>query len=385
MGGSFNGHMPITVEVRLPDGSITMIEGLASTIDVTQVPLYGRLSDTIGVTRTDVKVRMDGAFTGGSVSGRWTNSALPPRHERRDSDRFRAISLRYKVNHGELVRVSSQEFLSPGQYVFKSFEHYCVFYVHDTEWSKVEGCASWDDGGMTQLGYSGINGSRKVKVKISQKTLRTPDGRLPNCRCALCVLPVSIDYKAVDEIGVNRDTVRSFSSPPPFLRSAMEDVIGDVRKSIKTDMELWLRARGLPIHFKDGTEVPMSMQTTCAIVGARYHKGAEANMQTMDRQLKLSKSGTAHGLQLRREPDNIHDPNAVAVWTRFRRGGETVDLHLGYVPRQDAKVLARIMDAGVHPRATYKGGATLEAWWPASTKAEVDLAYRKAMMEGEGL
>ena len=43
-------------------------------------------------------------------------------------------------------------------------------------------------------------------------------------------------------------------------------------------------------------------------------------------------------LSLRREPLNRHDTNAIAVWFRNE--------HLGYVPRRDNPMLARLMDRG---------------------------------------
>ena len=43
-------------------------------------------------------------------------------------------------------------------------------------------------------------------------------------------------------------------------------------------------------------------------------------------------------LNLRREPFNRHDANAIALWFRNE--------HLGYVPRRDNPMLARMMDRG---------------------------------------
>ena len=44
-------------------------------------------------------------------------------------------------------------------------------------------------------------------------------------------------------------------------------------------------------------------------------------------------------IDLKREPDNSHDPLAIAVYTED-------GLKLGYIPRFENKVLARLMDAG---------------------------------------
>ncbi|MES9903413.1 MAG: HIRAN domain-containing protein [Sedimenticola sp.] len=43
-------------------------------------------------------------------------------------------------------------------------------------------------------------------------------------------------------------------------------------------------------------------------------------------------------LTLKREPHNPHDPSAIAVWFRNEK--------LGYVPRQENRVLAQMMDLG---------------------------------------
>lgn len=43
-------------------------------------------------------------------------------------------------------------------------------------------------------------------------------------------------------------------------------------------------------------------------------------------------------LQLRREPGNLYDPNAIAIWFKNE--------HLGYVPRRENKTLAQMMDRG---------------------------------------
>jgi hypothetical protein len=49
-------------------------------------------------------------------------------------------------------------------------------------------------------------------------------------------------------------------------------------------------------------------------------------------------------LVLRRRPDNAYDPRTVEVWTTG--GGK-----LGHVPRIDNQALARLMDAGLVPKA----------------------------------
>ncbi len=48
-------------------------------------------------------------------------------------------------------------------------------------------------------------------------------------------------------------------------------------------------------------------------------------------------------IELRREPNNRHDRNAVACWFR--------GLQLGYIPRRENPPVARAMDAGIAVRA----------------------------------
>lgn len=43
-------------------------------------------------------------------------------------------------------------------------------------------------------------------------------------------------------------------------------------------------------------------------------------------------------LRLRREPGNLHDANAIAVWYKNE--------HLGYVPRRENRTLAQMLDRG---------------------------------------
>ena len=43
-------------------------------------------------------------------------------------------------------------------------------------------------------------------------------------------------------------------------------------------------------------------------------------------------------LRMEREPFNMHDPNAIAVWFHNE--------HIGYVPQRENTLLARLMDSG---------------------------------------
>lgn len=120
----------------------------------------------------------------------------------------------------------------------------------------------------------------------------------------------------------------------------------------------------------------MSMTMDVAIVGWQYRKGADGELARLQRHFESA--GSVPRLFLRRELDNPHDPNAIRVTSR--KG-----VWLGYVPRADAALLARIMDGGVMVRASFNGGKDMKVWYPASTKEGVDEAYRRAMAEGEGL
>lgn len=68
---------------------------------------------------------------------------------------------------------------------------------------------------------------------------------------------------------------------------------------------------------------------TCPIAGMRYAEGAEAAVKGME-------SGAR--LELRRENDNRHDGNAIAVMAG--------DVRLGYIPRACNADIAAWMDKG---------------------------------------
>ena len=98
---------------------------------------------------------------------------------------------------------------------------------------------------------------------------------------------------------------------------------------------------------------------TCAIVGAKFRPPAPAILATLPAGFPLS---------VRREPSNVHDANAIAVWLdardtwseldsaaldeRLAGYGMTSDdivarmpLQLGYIPREEAANIAPAMDA----------------------------------------
>ena len=74
----------------------------------------------------------------------------------------------------------------------------------------------------------------------------------------------------------------------------------------------------------------LSILKTC-IVGMQYHPGANERLKTM---------GHAQQVILRAEPDNPHDPYAIAVHH------PTDDLHLGYIPRDKAPIIRQGMVNG---------------------------------------
>lgn len=66
------------------------------------------------------------------------------------------------------------------------------------------------------------------------------------------------------------------------------------------------------------------------VAGTAYVKGIEELEKSLDVDARL---------EFFREPDNVHDPNAIVVKTT---GGQKV----GYVPMKDNIVFSRLMDAG---------------------------------------
>lgn len=86
------------------------------------------------------------------------------------------------------------------------------------------------------------------------------------------------------------------------------------------------------------------------IAGAPHHPGARQRIASL-------RPGKA--LQLRREPGNPHDRNAVAVHdTRD-------DLKLGYVPRVDAPAVAKAIDTGMRVEAVFKSSTFIRINWEA--------------------
>lgn len=89
------------------------------------------------------------------------------------------------------------------------------------------------------------------------------------------------------------------------------------------------------------------------IVGSQYRTGARVAIAALR---------TGEVLTLRREPDNPHDRNAVAVYDAC---GE----HLGYVPRQDAGAVAKVIDTGLPfiAKCRSRGTTSIDISWETKT------------------
>jgi HIRAN domain-containing protein len=84
---------------------------------------------------------------------------------------------------------------------------------------------------------------------------------------------------------------------------------------------------------RDAPELAARGWRVCGVAGAgRHHAGA----------LESDAAAPGRPLELRRDPENPHDPNAVGVYGAGGEGGE----QLGWVPREIAAELAPRIDAG---------------------------------------
>lgn len=85
------------------------------------------------------------------------------------------------------------------------------------------------------------------------------------------------------------------------------------------------------------------------IVGSQYRKGARE---------AIAELRTDEVLTLRREPENPHDRNAVAVY-------DVCGQHLGYVPRQDAGAVAKVIDRGLPfvAKCRARGTTSIDISW----------------------
>lgn len=82
----------------------------------------------------------------------------------------------------------------------------------------------------------------------------------------------------------------------------------------------------------------MAQQTT-VIVGSQYRDGALAIVATL--------SG-GEAVELRREPDNPHDPGAIAVYLGA--------VHLGYIPKHATRDIGNVLAAGGKVKAVVRDG-----------------------------
>ncbi len=55
-------------------------------------------------------------------------------------------------------------------------------------------------------------------------------------------------------------------------------------------------------------------------------------------------------IELKREPENTYDSNAIGVWVKKLSKGNTV--RIGYINRHLAKILAKLLDMGIGVRVT---------------------------------
>lgn len=94
----------------------------------------------------------------------------------------------------------------------------------------------------------------------------------------------------------------------------------------------------------------------CHIAGTSYR-----DLEETEPLLQENESFT-----LRREPHNPHDSHAIAIFDR--RG-----THLGYVPRNDNKVLSRLMDAGKFMYAKL----TTKRWCDEWLKLNIEIYFKE--------
>lgn len=89
------------------------------------------------------------------------------------------------------------------------------------------------------------------------------------------------------------------------------------------------------------------------IVGSQYRVGAREAIKELRKGEELS---------LRREPENPHDRNAVAVY-------DVCGQHLGYVPRQDAPAVAKVMDLRLPyvAKCRSRGTTSIDISWETKT------------------
>ena len=73
----------------------------------------------------------------------------------------------------------------------------------------------------------------------------------------------------------------------------------------------------------------------CDVFGTRYYGRAKTVRKHCD---------VTMGVQLRREPNNFHDPNAVSVWVEVPGFFGARKMCIGYLKRSHAKRVAKALD-----------------------------------------
>jgi hypothetical protein len=91
----------------------------------------------------------------------------------------------------------------------------------------------------------------------------------------------------------------------------------------------------------------MTREIKTKIAGVTYDDPANKGLNRQETIRRMVKAGQR--LELRREPDNPHDGNAVAVWLQRRVVLMRMSYHLGYLPGDVARDVARAMDGGAEP------------------------------------
>lgn len=146
-----------------------------------------------------------------------------------------------------------------------------------------------------------------------------------------------------------------------------------------TTRESWLRT--IPITTLPGSlRAALLASLLAAMLAAPFPAAAEririlvqssplagSQYYALDRLRQRIKVGDA--LELVREPDNPHDPNAVAV----RWQGE----QLGYLPRRENRSVARAIDDGLKVRASvsrlHLGAERIDPWQRLEVAVHVEL------------
>lgn len=91
----------------------------------------------------------------------------------------------------------------------------------------------------------------------------------------------------------------------------------------------------------------MTREIKTKIKGVTFDDPTNKGLNRQETIRQMVKAGQK--LELRREPENPHSSDAVAVWLRKRVLLVKVGYHLGYLPGEVARDVARAMDEGAKP------------------------------------